>query len=120
MKRNGGGYVRPKSVAGMSSNSSRNLTIPNQQRTLVSSRRVSLGNIETHNNNNGRPPTTTVNKYPLSSSPNTSPIPNRRYSIQRSSSPALLKKSSSNSSMQSATSRTSKKSVQQETRKWQN
>jgi hypothetical protein len=109
---------RPKSVIGdRSSSNTRNSMITNQQRAAT--RRISLGsmnsNISLTSNSRILSSSPSSTKSIMSSSPTTSPIPRRRYSIQRSSSPApSLRKSESNCSIQSATStRASKYSIRQ-------
>lgn len=124
MKRNDPIYNgRPRSVAGDKS-MTRNSVISNGQNRSAT-RRVSLGSIHSASS------TTAVQinrrdslKLP---SPTTSPIPHRRYSIQRSVSPALMTNhsTSSNSSVVSNTSSraskySNKNAKPSSTKKWSN
>ncbi|KAI8095025.1 uncharacterized protein B0P05DRAFT_524370 [Gilbertella persicaria] len=121
---------RPKSVIDTSSSRNSMVGITNQQKNRVT-RRISLGNMNqvstVHNNSN-------THRISVSStskqSPTTSPIPNRRYSMQRSVSRTSSIASSPNGSIhsiQNATtaSRASKYKIkssdsQQSSRKWLN
>ncbi|KAI8094605.1 hypothetical protein BDF21DRAFT_97770 [Thamnidium elegans] len=132
MKRNDPIYNgRPRSVAGDKSiTNTRNFVISNQQNRSAT-RRVSLGSINSASSTTplqiNRPRRDSL-KLP---SPTTSPIPHRRYSIQRSVSPALMTNNSTSSSssvVSNTSSRASKysnknaKSLQQNsgTKKWSN
>lgn len=148
MKRNEANYYgRPRSVAGdRSSSNTRNLTIPTNR---TATRRVSMSSLNNYSTSPSSATATTMGRLSsspitissthnnsshksISSSPNTSPIPHRRYSIRsgtsRPSSPAILSKSESNTTIHSATSRASKYSVRnksisqesQQTKKWLN
>lgn len=125
---NGG---RPRSVIGDRSTGTRNSLGVNQQNVRVA-RRISLGNTNhnvsttTHTSSRGRllssSPSTTF------TSPSTSPIPNRRASMQRSlsrsSSHATLSSSPNGAAPTPRASKYSKKSTSQNdtttTRKWLN